>query len=119
MTANPCTRTTAAVLGVVIGLASGGCTDVGAPLDSEQFVAILVDFHLIESRREIVADMPPETRDSVLLAHGVSSRQYERAVRYYAQRPDAYLDLYNKVIDSLSSELGKLEESGRVEIVEP
>ncbi|MDX1429974.1 MAG: DUF4296 domain-containing protein [Rhodothermales bacterium] len=87
-------------------------------MDREEFVAILVDLHLVESRREIVGDVPPDTRDSILARHRVSARTYERAVRYYAERPDLYLDLYNRVIDSLSAELGQLEESGDVRMLD-
>lgn len=98
--------------------ALSACSEMSAPVKSKTFVAVLVDLHLAESRGEIVGDLPTEVRDSVLVAHGVSSATYEAAVRYYAERPDDYLELYNSVIDSLSAELGELEESGQVQLNE-
>ena len=109
----------AAGLMLVTLIPQWGCDEVAAPIRREKLVAVLVDLHLVESRRQIVGDMPPETRDSVLAVHNVSPAVVERAIRYYGARPDDFLALYNTVIDSLSAELGELEESGRVEIREP
>lgn len=104
--------------GAAIASLSTACSGGGAPMDPDRFVAVLVDLHLTESRREIVGDMPPATRDSILDFHEVSEAQYERSVRYYTERPEEYLQLYNAVIDSLSAELGELEESGDVEMID-
>ncbi|MBT8400475.1 MAG: DUF4296 domain-containing protein [Rhodothermia bacterium] len=104
--------------GALIVFLATACSGSGSPIEPDRFVAVLVDLHLTESRREIVGDMPPATRDSILESHDVSETQYERSVRYYTERPEEYLQLYNAVIDSLSAELGELEESGEVELIE-
>lgn len=104
--------------GTTIACLATACSGGGSPMEPERFVAVLVDLHLTESRREIVGDMPPTTRDSILESHDVSEAQYERSVRYYTERPEEYLQLYNAVIDSLSAELGELEESGDVELID-
>ncbi len=96
-----------------------GCTDLGPPIPEDELVGVLVDLHLLESRREIVGDMPPYMRDSVLAAHRISEKKFAAAIRYYADRPDEYLELYNVVIDSLSAELGQLEEKGRLKLQDP
>ncbi len=106
------------LIATAVALITTGCGGAGAPVDPDRFVAILVDLHLTESRREIVGDLPPATRDSVLRAHGITEGQYAQSVRYYAERPEEYLDLYNAVIDSLSAELGELEESGDVDLID-
>lgn len=104
--------------GIMIACFAAACSGGGSPIDPDRFVAVLVDLHLTESRREIVGDMPPAMRDSILNSHDVSEAEYERSVRYYTERPDEYLQLYNAVIDSLSAELGELEESGDVNLIQ-
>ncbi len=110
--------TVAAVMLPLLILSGVGCTDLGPPVPQDRLVGVLVDLHLLESRREIVGDMPPHMRDSVLTAHGISEKKFAAAIRYFADRPDDYLELYNAVIDSLSAELGQLEEEGRVKLQE-
>ncbi len=74
--------------------------------------SVILDLHLLEARRELVADAHPDLRDSILAVHGVTHAQFEAAIRYYADRPEEYLALYNQVIDSLSAEEAALEEAG-------
>jgi hypothetical protein len=93
-------------------LAASGCSGVAPPVHEETLIAVIVDLHLLEARRELVADAHPALRDSVLGAHGVTHEELQDAIRYFTDRPDEYVSIYNRVIDSLTAEEADLEEAG-------
>ncbi len=95
------------------------CSDIGRPMDEPTLVSLIVDLHLLEARRELVADAHPTLRDSVLAVHGVSHDEFQDAILYYSDRPDDYVSLYNRVIDSLSAEQAMLEEQGVIGLGPP
>ena len=93
------------------------CSDLGRPIDEQTLVSVIVDLHILEARRELVADTHETLRDSILAAHGMTSDDLYEAIRYYTDRPDEYVSIYNRVIDSLSAEEAELEESGVIDIL--
>ncbi|RMH51869.1 MAG: DUF4296 domain-containing protein [Bacteroidetes bacterium] len=94
------------VLALVL-LTAGACsvvTEPDPPVADSTLVAVLADLHLADVRASLVHDVPPGTRDSVLAHHGLTPAEFEAALRYYVERPDAYLELYNRVLDHLTEE---------------
>ena len=98
---------TAANLALIFGLtttfAATGCSGAGPPMDEDTLVAVIVDLHLLEARRELVADTNPALRDSLLAANGVTHEELQDAILYFTDRPDEYVSIYNRVIDSLTA----------------
>lgn len=107
--------------GLIVLLLAGaaGCSVVTAPdppVADSTLVAVLADLHLADVRASLVHDVAPGTRDSVLARHGLSPAEFEAAVAYYVDRPDEYLELYNRVLDHLTEEsLEPVDEESGVE----
>jgi len=88
-------------------------------MDEDTLVSVVVDLHLLEARREVVGDTHPALRDSILAAYGVTHQDLNDAIRWYTDRPDDYIAVYNRIIDSLSAEEAELEEAGLIGIYPP
>lgn len=106
----------AAVIFAII-LPGMGCREIGQPMTEKELVAVIVDLHVLEARRELIADAHPALRDSILDSHGITHDRLRAAIEYYADRPDEYVSIYNQVIDSLSAEEAVLEEQGVIEML--
>ncbi len=103
----------------VCSLSLVGCTGTGEQIEETKLVGLIVDLHVLEARHELVADIDDSLRDSVLAAHGVTQKQFETSIAYYADKPDDYVSLYNRVIDSLSAEEAQLEQEGVIGLLPP
>jgi len=86
--------------GVLIGC-SRGVDDV-PPVADSTMVDVLADLHLSEARNQRYGDLPPAIRDTVLVLYGLDSTRYAAAMRYYAEHPDAYVELYTAVMNKLN-----------------
>lgn len=104
-------RTTVAhVMGVLL-LGIGACTGLTAcssfspaepPLADSTLVTVLTELHLAQVRVDMMQDTTlTALRDSIFSHHGVPREQFEQALRYYSERPEAYVSLYGAVRDSL------------------
>jgi hypothetical protein len=67
-------------------------------------VQLFIEMHLTEARGEIFDDNLTATRDSIFRQYGVTPAAFESAMGYYAEHPDAYLEVYSKALDKLSDE---------------
>lgn len=96
----------AAVLAVLLGTAAA-CSSLAEdvpPVDDSVFVEVLIDLHLAEARDRLAAGRPALPRDSLLARHGIEPATYRAALAYYAERPDAFHELYGRVLDRLHTD---------------
>ena len=85
-----------------------GCDQSSAPpptlLPDSTLVNVLVELRLLDARETLSGQPEPALRDSVLTRYGVDSTRFATTLRYYADHPEAYLALYEQVIETLGSE---------------
>ena len=79
-------------------------TSDAPPVADSTLVEVMADLYLLQARAEVEGVLPPLTQDSVLARHGVSQEEFEAAMRYYIEHPDAYVDLYDTMLDRLNDE---------------
>lgn len=79
-------------------------SDPDPPVADSTLVDVMIEFHLAGARADLGYDLPPALRDSILTAYGLDSTVYASAAAFYAEHPQAYLTLYNQVLDRLSAE---------------
>ncbi len=94
----------ALALGAMLVLA--GCSAFlsdAPPVPDSTLVEVLTDLHLAKARSEL-DEPPPALEDSVLHHHGLTRADYDAALDYYAEHPDAYLALYDQVLNHLNAE---------------
>ena len=85
----------------------GGCVrgDGTDRVASDSLMAeIFVELHLLKARETLA--LPPSglTRDSVIIHYGLTRAQFEAQMRFYAEHPDAFSALQNKITDRLGQE---------------
>lgn len=98
---------------VVLSLSVPGCSIFTAeepPIPDSTMVDVLVGLHLAEARSEVDGPLPAGMRDSILSRHGLTPSDYEAAVAHYADHPETYSDIYDRVLDRLSAERHGLRE---------
>ena len=96
----------------LMGPALPACSSLTAeppPVPDSTMVEVLVELHLAEARTELYGRLPEGLRDSALAKHGLTQREYKRAVDYYTDHPTSYADLYDTVLDRLSAERHAVE----------
>jgi hypothetical protein len=71
------------------------------PSDSTM-VGLILDLHVAEARSELEGSEIGPVRDSLFEAWGVDSVTYDRVLRSYSDDPDAYVHIYDRVLDSLN-----------------
>lgn len=75
------------------------------PVADSTLVEVLIELHLAQARTEAEeAPLPPAARDSIFARHEVDVDRFHAAMDYYARHPDAYLTLYDRVLNRLSAE---------------
>ena len=75
------------------------------PLVSDSImVEVIIEFHLLEARAELLQEDVLRRRDSVLLMYGVTSEDYEATMMYYSDNSEAYMQIYTDALDKLSDE---------------
>ena len=102
------TRLAAALLLIGTGAGCSTFTSSEPPVVDSVLVAALADLHLAGVRASLYEDLPQGTRDSVLAVHGLTPADFEAAIDHYVDRPDDYLELYNRVLDHLTEEAEQL-----------
>lgn len=83
----------------------GALTADEPPVADTTLTTVLVNLHLANARAELrsAPALPPGARDSILAQHGLDEPAFEAAMTYYAEHPEAYVDLYDVVLDCLSA----------------
>lgn len=83
----------------------GALTGDEPPVADTTLTSVLVELHLANARAglESAPALPPGTRDSILARHGLDEPTLETAMDYYTEHPQAYVDLYDVVLDCLSA----------------
>lgn len=101
------------ILLVFVGLLATGCVGPAgrqAPMADSTVVQVLLELHLLEARSETDGDVPPAARDSVFAHYGVSEELFEKTLAYYAGQPEAFGQIYGRLLDRINVE--RLEVSG-------
>jgi hypothetical protein len=75
----------------------------GPAVPDSTLVDVLVDLHLEAARHEsgVLTD---SLRREVLSRHAVDSARFARTLAHYSEHPEAYVPLYDRVIDRLNAE---------------
>jgi hypothetical protein len=87
-------------------LSLGGCffhADRARVADST-LVMVLVELHLAEARATVGPYNTLVPRDSILHQHGIDATSFRETMAYYAKRPEAFVALYDRVLDRLYAE---------------
>lgn len=95
------------VFAATVVLAAPACSSLSPetpPVQDSLLVEVLIDLHLATARANLYPDLPPVPRDSVLAHHGLTPADYEAVLHYYTEHPDAYVELYTKVLNRLNEE---------------
>ncbi|WP_456424510.1 DUF4296 domain-containing protein [Rhodocaloribacter sp.] len=74
------------------------------PVADSTLVEVLIDLQLASARSDLYRDVPPGTRDSVLADHGLTEADFEAAMRYYSEHPEAYVEIYTTVLNRINEE---------------
>lgn len=85
--------------------AASGCAGSSNdyPVPDSTMVRVLAELHLAVARAEITGEIPPNIRDSILVAYGIDSASYAQTIVYYADHPEKYEAVYTRVLDQLNS----------------
>ncbi|GIV60270.1 DUF4296 domain-containing protein [Rhodocaloribacter litoris] len=92
------------VLAMSLCTACSSLSPDAPPVADSTLVEVFIDLHLAAARADLYRDLPPGTRDSVLARHGLTPEEFEAAIRYYVEHPDAYVELYTRVLNRLNEE---------------
>ncbi len=93
----------------LLALAAGlpACSSMATdepPVADSTMVEVLIELHLAAARLDLRKDLPPAEREAILARHGLDTLRYGQVMAYYAEHPQAYVDLYSQVLDRLSAE---------------
>lgn len=97
-----------AVLALVLLAIATGCADLTAeeqPVADSTMVDVLVELHLRDARLTEYRDLPPALQDSLHRRHGITRADYEAALAFYADHPEAYTALYDSLTNHLREEM--------------
>ena len=102
---SPSPRLSVSLLTLLLALpACSSFTSDAPPTADSTMVEVLVELHLADARRHIRRDTPPTLRTDILERHGLDESAFEATITYYAEHPDAYIAVYDQVLDRLSAE---------------
>jgi hypothetical protein len=90
----------------------GGCSSFVAeepPSSDSTMVEVLIELHLARARQNIQQDLSPAVRDDILKAYGLSEEQFRENMARYAEHPEAFVDLYTRMMDRLAAERSTVE----------
>ncbi len=96
--------------GILMAVLLSACSSFSTPeppLSDSTLVEVLIDLTLTSARSDLYQDVPPGARDSVLASHGLTRDDFEAAMKYYAEHPEEYLELYTTVLNRLNEERQK------------
>ncbi len=74
------------------------------PVADSTLVEVLIDLQLASARSDLYHDLSPGMRDSVLTRHGLTEADFEAAMRYYSERPEAFVEIYTTVLNRINEE---------------
>ncbi len=100
-----CTRRT--LLAVLLAAMLPACSSFSTPeppVADSTLVEVLVELQLVSARSDLYRDVPPGTRDSVLVRHGLTKADFEAAMRYYSEHPETFVEIYTNVLDRINEE---------------
>ncbi len=97
-------RTLAAVLLATTLAACSSFSTPEPPVADSTLVEVLIDLQLASARSDLYHDLAPGARDSVLADHGLTEADFEAAMRYYSERPEAFVELYTSVLNRINEE---------------
>lgn len=101
-----------AALACAVLLSGAACTTFSSdapPVADSTLVNALTELHLATERVEVDSTFAPGGRDSILARHGLTADDLDAVFAYYSHHPDAYHELYDAVVDSLSAFRSRLE----------
>lgn len=84
-------------------------------LGKDEMVDLLVDIHkgesVVEMQRGIYRNdsLKKRVKQSILLRHGVTQAQLDTSFAYYGHHIEDYIEIYDKVIDNLETEVKDLK----------
>ncbi len=100
------------IIALVVSCAPKQPDDTPPPdlIDQNKFALIMVDVQLIEGmrvhklgpKRENSVDMVPLYED-VFQKHGITEEEFRRTFEYYTNHPDKMKEIYEQVVDSLTT----------------
>lgn len=91
-------------MALVLWLTAGCAPEGSKPVADSTMVEVLIELHLLNARLEIEDRPLLGARDSILQRYGLDSAAFAAAMRYYADRPQEYADLYGRVVDEMAAE---------------
>lgn len=94
----------AAVLVLALLPACSSLVEEEPPVQDSLLVEALVELHLAEARTTAGHPALPVVRDTLLARHGLDRARFDAAMAYYAERPEAFYELYGRVLDQLHAE---------------
>lgn len=97
-------RTFAAVLLATTLSACSSFSTPEPPVADSTIVEVLIDLQLASARSDLYHDVSPGMRDSVLTRHGLTEADFEAAMRYYSERPEAFVEIYTTVLNRINEE---------------
>lgn len=89
------------LLGLFILVGCSSFSKEAPPVPDSTFSRVLMEMHLREARATREPPLPPGIRDSILARYDLQPDEYEATLEHYSRHPQAFEDLYQKVIDSL------------------
>ncbi len=85
-----------------------GCSspeeELEATLMDSLMVEIFIDVHLHNARVELGYGNEGLPLDTLIRRHGISRKDYDRQIAFYAEHPDTYLAVLNKVTELIGQE---------------
>jgi hypothetical protein len=81
--------------------ACSGDVSIAPPVPDSTLVDVLSDLHLSGARME--PDSTHIVRDSILAHWAISPEDFEATLSYYVEHPEAYVLIYDRVLDRLSA----------------
>lgn len=100
------------VAGASLALVALGCNRLPEGiLDKDEMVDLLVDIHkgesVVEMQRGVYRNdsLKKRVKQSVLLHHGVTQAQLDTSFAYYGYHIEDYIEIYDKVIETLEIEV--------------
>ncbi len=73
------------------------------PVDS-LMVEIFIDIHLANARAELGYGSDGTPLDSMIVRRGLSRKEFDHRMAFYAKHPQAYLVVQNQIMDRLGQE---------------
>ena len=95
-------------LSLLGALALLAACDAAPPVPEDQLIEALAEAHLAEVRAARFGLDADSLRHEALAAHGLDTAAFNAATAYYADHPEAYVDLYQQAIDRMSAERAEL-----------